>query len=77
MTNEETRDAIEKVRKRLHSMLDKLEKMKREQEEDLKTVTDAERARTEVALAQTQKLIEEIKTSQANIEAVLKEKFSG
>lgn len=72
MTNEQTNAALDSVRKHLNSMLEKLEGMKREQEEDLKTVVGAEREKTQMALEQTKKLIEEIKTSQSKIEIVLR-----
>jgi hypothetical protein len=71
MTDEQTQHALNTVRKHLGSMLEKLEAMKAEQEQDLKSLAGADRQPTELALAQTLKLIDEIAKSQANIEAVL------
>ena len=76
MTNEETNKALDSVRRHLHAMLEKLELLRTDQEEDLKTITGPERKQTETSLAQTEKLIDEIKKSQSNIEAVLKGKNS-
>ena len=76
MTNEETNKALDSVRRHLTAMLEKLELLQAEQEEDLKTITGTERVMTETSLAQTKKLIDEIKKSHANIEAVLKSKSS-
>jgi hypothetical protein len=72
MTPDESNKAIDSVAKHLRSILDKLESLQKEQEEDLKTITGEERQRTAVALEQTKKLIDEIKSSQANLESVLK-----
>jgi hypothetical protein len=72
MTPDENNKALDSVRKHLRAMLDKLEDMKKEQEEDMKTLTGEERQRTSVALEQTQKLIDEIKKSEINLERVLK-----
>ncbi len=72
MTPDENNKALDSVRKHLRAMLDKLEGMKKEQEEDMKTLTGEERQRTSVALGQTQKLIDEIKKSEINLESVLK-----
>jgi hypothetical protein len=71
MTNEQTNQALSSVRKHLTAMLQKLEDIKAEQEEDLKSLTGPARVATETSLAQTQKLIDEIEKSKANIEAEL------
>ena len=72
MSDDRNEKAIESVRKHLSAMLEKLENMKSEQEEDLKTIVGSEKEQTELALAQTIKLIEELKKSQTSIEAALR-----
>lgn len=77
MTNEETNKALDSVQKHLQSMLDKLESIKAEQEEDLKTASGATIQQTELSLLQTKALIEEITNSKLNLEAMLKRMASG
>lgn len=77
MTNEETNKALDAVRKHLQSMLDKLGSIKLEQEEDLKIASGATLQQTELALKQTQALIDEITNSKVNLEAMLQRMASG
>lgn len=77
MTNEETNKALDSVQKHLQSMLEKLESIKVEQEEDLKTASGPARQQTEISLLQTKALINEITNSKANLEAMLKRMASG
>lgn len=77
MTNEETNKALDSVQKHLQSMLDKLESIKAEQEEDLRTASGATLQQTELSLLQTKALIEEITNSKLNLEAMLKRMASG
>jgi hypothetical protein len=72
MTNEQTTKAIEAVRKHFSAMLEKLEKMKAEQQEDLLTSSDEDKKPAEASLAKTDQLIEEIRKSQLSMERVLK-----
>jgi hypothetical protein len=72
MTNEQTEKAIEAVRKHFNSMLEKLEKMKVEQEQDLREASHNEKRTAEASLEKTRQLIDEVKKSQLNMERVLK-----
>jgi hypothetical protein len=72
MTNEQTTKAIEAVRKHFAAILEKLEKMRAEQEEDLQTSPDKAKEIAGASLAKTEQLIEEIRKSQVTMEGVLK-----
>jgi hypothetical protein len=72
MTNEQTAKAIDAVRKHFSAILEKLEKMKAEQEEDLQLSSVENKKAAEASLAKTEQLIEEIRKSQLNMERVLK-----